>query len=398
MAVNGAAGLGRKKPQLDIPIDRLELDPRNPRLPEEVQGKSQDDLISHLFDYFDLDEIAESMGKNGYFDEEPVVAIPMKLPEALKDDAYRRTRDGEAKYRRFIEKPTTNFVVAEGNRRLATAKLLHDAEMRVRLNRAKGWRKASQEVLDDISVLPAIIYPCRKDVLPYLGVRHITGNKKWDSYAKARYIDEMLKSGKTLSDIEQDVGDKGQAVRKNAIAYNLLRVAKGELEYDISRAKSDFSLLLLAAGQKSVKRFLGWEKAIGNKTKSLPLSEIDLDDPIDEGKLPNLRLLLEFLYEDGPKRMPVINESRDITNYLGVVLGNSDATEHLIRTRDLVESYELTDGEEVLTRNLIREANRKLERALGIAHRHPTEDVIAEAKNCLQTARQLNKSLEDVGV
>lgn len=41
MAVNGAAGLGRKKPQLDIPIDRLELDPRNPRLPEEVQGKSQ---------------------------------------------------------------------------------------------------------------------------------------------------------------------------------------------------------------------------------------------------------------------------------------------------------------------------------------------------------------------
>ncbi|MCM2308651.1 MAG: hypothetical protein NDI91_14425 [Sulfuritalea sp.] len=395
MATSRAAGLGRKKPLLDIPIDRLELDPKNPRLPEDVQGGSQDDLAVHLFDHFDLDEIAESMAKNGYFDEEPIVAIPSTLPVRLRNFKFRNTPAGQREYNAFINGPGVRFVVAEGNRRLATAKLLHDEDLRKRLRRGKGWPRPSQEVLEDISVLPTIVYAERLEVLPYLGVRHITGNKKWDSYAKARYIDEMLKSGKTIEDIEQDVGDKGQAVRKNSIAYNLLRVAREDLGYDITRAKSDFSLLLLALGQKSIKRFLGWEKSVNDKVRSLPLSEIELSQPIEEDLLPNLKLLLEFLYGDGAKLHPAIKESRDITNYLAVVLGSKDATKYLTQTRNLVEAYELTDGEEVLTQKLIHQANVKLERALGIAHRHPTEDVIAEAQRCLQTARQLNKSLEN---
>lgn len=397
MATGNAAGIGRKKPQLDIPIARLELDPKNPRLSEEAQGTSQDELTIHLFDNFDLDEIAESMAKNGYFDEEPLVVIPKKLPKKLQDRAYRLTAIGAQDYKRFIEDAETEFVVAEGNRRLATAKLLHDANLRNRLKRGKSWPTPTAEVLEDIAKLPAIIYSERVDVLPYLGVRHITGNKKWDSYAKARYIAEMIQAGKSVEDVEQDVGDKGQAVRKSAISYNLLRVARDEMSYDISKAKSDFSLLLLALGQKGVKHFLGWINTDGEKQKTLPLSEIDLTHPVAEIYQDKLRLLLEFLYGDKNKK-PAINESRDITNYLSVVLGSESATKHLIKTRNLVDAYELTDGEEVLIQKLLQQANTKLERALGIAHRHPTEDVIAEAEKCLQTARQLTKSLESVDV
>lgn len=397
MATGNAAGIGRKKPQLDIPIARLELDPKNPRLSEEAQGTSQDELTIHLFDNFDLDEIAESMAKNGYFDEEPLVVIPKKLPKKLQDRAYRLTANGAKEYKSFIEDAGTEFVVAEGNRRLATAKLLHDANLRARLKRAKNWPVPTAPVLEDISKLPAIIYSERVDVLPYLGVRHITGNKKWDSYAKARYIAEMIQAGKSVEDVEQDVGDKGQAVRKSAISYNLLRVARDEMSYDISKAKSDFSLLLLALGQKGVKHFLGWIDTDGEKQKTLPLSEIDLIHPITEVNQNKLRLLLEFLYGDKNKK-PAINESRDITNYLSVVLGSESATKHLIKTRNLIDAYELTDGEEVLIQKLLQQANTKLERALGIAHRHPTDDVKAEAEKCLQTARQLNKSLESVDV
>lgn len=396
MATN-AAGIGRKKPQLDIPISRLELDPKNPRLSEEAQDTSQNELIKHLFDNFDLDEIAESMAKNGYFDEEPLVVIPKKLPKKLQARTYRGTTEGAKEYKSFIEDEKTEFVVAEGNRRLATAKLLQDADLRSQLKRGKSWPIPTAEVLNDISKLPAIIYAERVDVLPYLGVRHITGNKKWDSYAKARYIAEMIQSGKSVEDVEHDVGDKGQAVRKSAISYNLLRVARDEMSYDITKAKNDFSLLLLALGQKGVKHFLGWVRTDDGKQKSLPLSEIDLAHPVDEKYEDRLRLLLEFLYGDGSKKS-AINESRDITNYLSVVLGSESATKHLIKTRNLLDAYELTDGEEVLIQKLLQQANVKLERALGIAHRHPTEDVIAEAEKCLQTARQLTKSLENVNV
>jgi hypothetical protein len=399
MATQTAAGIGRKKPQVDISIGRLDLDPQNPRLAEEAQGTSQEELIVHMFDNFELDEIAESMAKNGYFDEEPLVAIPKNLPKKLRDRAYRKTSAGAAEFKDFIESEATEFVVAEGNRRLATAKLLYSPELRARLKRGRNWPTPAPEVIDDLSVLPVIVYPERLDVLPYLGVRHITGNKKWDSYAKARYINEMIQSGKTIEDVEKDVGDKGQAVRKSAISYNLLRVARDELDYDISRAKTDFSLLLLALGQKGTKRFLGWEKTVGEKTKSTPLSEIDLQDPIDDGKLNQLESLLEFLYGNARKKLlPAIRESRDITNHLSVVLNDEAATKHLIKTWNLQEAYELTDGEEALLQRLLSQANTKLERALGFAHRHKTVDVIDEAKKCLETATQLNKVVgtEDV--
>ena len=76
--------VARKRPQLDVPVERLHLDPANPRLPEEIQGKGEPELLQHLFDHFDLEEIADPMGKNGYFNEEPLVVVPQKLPSELK--------------------------------------------------------------------------------------------------------------------------------------------------------------------------------------------------------------------------------------------------------------------------------------------------------------------------
>ena len=71
-----ASGLGRKRPQLNVNADNLHLDPLNPRLPEDIQGKSEEDINYALYRFFDVDELAYSMAENGYFDEEPLVAIP----------------------------------------------------------------------------------------------------------------------------------------------------------------------------------------------------------------------------------------------------------------------------------------------------------------------------------
>src|SRR6266545_8362412 len=77
------AGLGRKRPLKNIAIGRLHLDPANPRLPEEVQGSKEDELLQNLYSHFDLEEIAAPMAQNGYFDEEPLVAVPVGLPKKL---------------------------------------------------------------------------------------------------------------------------------------------------------------------------------------------------------------------------------------------------------------------------------------------------------------------------
>ena len=66
----------------------------------------------------------------------------------------------------------------------------------------------------------------------------------------------------------------------------------------------------------------------------------------------------------------------DITNYLSTVVGSKSAIEYLRRTRNLVEAYDLTDGEEVMLQKLLRTANSKLEKALGVAHRHRSAEVV----------------------
>lgn len=385
------AGLGRKRPQLNVPIERLNLDPANPRLPEEAQGKPQPEIRKYLFERFDLEEIADPMGKNGYFDEEPLVAIPNELPKGL---VPKPGKPESVKYLKFLN--TAGFTVVEGNRRLATAQILRSQDLRREL-KVRSWPEISTAVEADLAVLPVIIYPTRKEVLPYMGVRHITGNRKWDSYAKARYIADMIGEGHSVDVIEQEVGDRTQSVRKNAIAYHMLREAKEELEWDIDSAKKDFSLMLLAIGQRNIKLFLGWSKSVPDtdQLKTLKLNEVSLDAPVPEGHLDNLKHLLSWLYGEGTKVKPVIGESRDITDYLSAVVASPRAVEFLNETRNLVEAYDMTDGEEVMLRKLLRTANTKLDKALGVVHRHKTPDVIAEAEKCHETAGRIVKAAKE---
>ena len=196
-------GFGRKRPQLNIPIKRLHLDSENPRLPEEAQGKGEPELLNVLYKVFNLDELADSMAKNGYFDEEPLVVIPRKLPRSLEGVDI-----NSPKFLTFINNDSTEFIVVEGNRRLATVKILLDSKLREALH-VKNWPSISEEVADDLRILPGIVYLKRSEVVPYLGLRHIVGIQKWESYAKARYIAKMIEDGLSVKEVEARIeGDR----------------------------------------------------------------------------------------------------------------------------------------------------------------------------------------------
>jgi hypothetical protein len=375
-----------------VSIGRLHLDPENPRLPEEAQGRGEDEVLQQLFEHFDLEEIAAPMAQNGYFDEEPIVAIPQGIPKRLIPKVGEKET---VEYLKFLE--TADFTVVEGNRRLATARILRDNDLRQKLH-VRAWPDISVNVRKDLDELPVIIYPTRQEVLPYLGVRHITGNKKWDSYAKARYISAMLDEGYDVEAIEREVGDRSQAVLKSAVAYKTLQQARVEFDLDISAAKDDFSYLLLAIGQRNVKTFFGWTKDAKDKgqVKVLPLDEIPLKEPVPETHLKNLRDFLSWIYGEGNKILPVIKESRDITNMLSHVVASQKAVEFLRKTRDLQEAYELSDGEEAMVRKFLAVANSRLEKVLGVIHRHKAvADVVSEAERCADTATRILKTVRE---
>jgi hypothetical protein len=367
------SGYGRKRPQVNKPVSLLHLDSQNPRLPEEAQGKSEEELLNVLYREFFLDELADSMAQNGYFDEEPLVAVPDKLPDDLQD-ADPNSRE----FRDFIGGDSTELIVVEGNRRLATVKLLLSLEMRERL-RIKHWPSLSDQVADDLKILPVIVYLRRSEIIPYLGVRHIVGIQKWDSYAKARYVVQLVESGLSIKDVKAQFGDKRDSVTPSYVGYRLLEQVENEFDFDTRQAKRDFSLLLLAIGQGKIKRFLGLPRK---------LSEVSPDEPVAVERLENLRSLVSWVFGDG-RKTPVIHESRDITNYLSHIVESPAAVSYLESTRDLMGAYDRSAGEENMLRKYLGDANSKLEKALGVVHRHRIPDVLLEIEKCEQTVKAL---------
>src|SRR5712692_5549191 len=157
-------GQGRKRPILDVAIQRLHVDGENPRLPEKAQGKKESELLTILYQQFNLDELAQSLANYGFFDEEPLVVFPPDLPTKLTNATY-----NSVEFLKFIAKDSVHFTVVEGNRRLATAKILLDNTLRAEL-RIKHWPTLSDAVAEDLKKLPAIIYMRRDEVVPYLAV------------------------------------------------------------------------------------------------------------------------------------------------------------------------------------------------------------------------------------
>lgn len=370
----------RKHPQIDIKIEKLNLDPSNPRLPADIQGKGETELLKSLYRGFNLDELIDSMFQNGYFEEEPLVVIPNKLPKELLSN-----KTSNNKFEEFINDEKTTFTVVEGNRRLAAAKIINNPEIRSSL-KIKSWTDPSEEILEDLSMLPAIVYYTRGEVVPYLGVRHIVGIQKWDSFAKARYIANLVdESKKTLQEVEAQIGDSQGSARKNYISYKLVQQSKDEFDYNTENAEEKFSLLLLAIGQGKIKRYIG----LPTKVK-----DTNPESPVPPDKIDNLYNLMSWLYGD-ERNTPVIKESRDITNYLTHVVESPDALKHLERTRDLVAAYDLSDGEERMVLRYLAKANEILQTVLGLVHRHRTEDVIDEVEKCNETTKQLLKTVKE---
>ncbi len=374
-------GYGGKRPLLYKSHEILFLDALNPRLPSEIQGKSAEEVLEALRKYFYLDELASSMAKNGYFDEEPLVGIPKNLPPEFQDLDYDALKEN-VNYNNFLEAANTQFTIVEGNRRLATVKLL----LRGTVN---SFPQLSVEIRQDISNLPVVIYPKRKDVISYLGARHIIGVKKWDAYAKARYIASMKDDYHlSIDEIQKSVGDTTNSARKTYASYKLIELVKDEYEnYDVSKAKDNFSYLTLALGQGPVKEYIGLPKQWG---------AVNVDSPIPDEKIGKLFFLFSWLFGEGREKSKVVDESRDITGKLTPVLRDSTATEYLEKYRDLNEAYERCGGEALLTAKYIKRASRDLGRAMPLLSNplNYNEEVAALLEDCdrlLETIKKINK-------
>lgn len=341
-----------------LPIEQLLLDHKNPRLilPD---NPSQEDLLRKLYEEEALDELAPSFADNGFFAEEPLVVVPSQ------DRSY--------------------WVVVEGNRRLATMKLLLSANLRRSVG-VDDWPTIDDAQRDRLQQIPCVIYGEREDVFPYLGFRHITGAKKWDPYQRARFVAQLVESGSTLAEIEELVGDSAKAVKKLYQDYVVHRQVEEETDFPVSALTRRFSLLEVVLNQGPIKQHLG-------VPRRLPTEQTDYIVPQD--RLNELVEVLGWVF--GTKELPpVISDSREISKKLSPVVASQEALQHLRKNGNLDEAYERTDGELTYFRRKVRSGSNALESILQLAPLYLGEDSVRDdLDRIVKLSRGIKRLLKD---
>lgn len=372
------AGKGNRRPQLDIPIELIDLDPLNPRIVSYTNGRkdlSQLDLVSVLYEYFDTQTVAMSLIANGYFDEEPIIIVPSSIPSGLSFEQFDNPDDLANELKKFVEKGSIKFTVIEGNRRVSTIKLLLDKVLREKVSVEKSYPTTDNDkILDDIRTIPCIIYSKREDVSTYLGVRHIAGLLKWEAFAKAAYINETIENeinkrtddNEAVKKVQEIVGDRSDSIRKQYVAYKLFLEARDDLGFDVAPLINNFSLVTVLYNSPGIREYMGVQS----------YSKVNLKERVVlPEKLENFENVLTWIFGNSKKgERPILTDSRNITNKLSYVVNNESARNYLIKYKDLDGAFEHTNGEkEFLSKNLSKAA-RSIQTSLQFAYKFKNDD------------------------
>lgn len=392
------AGKGGRKPQLDIPIELIDLDPLNPRIVSYTNGNkelSQIDLTSILYEYFDTQTVAMSLVANGYFDEEPIIVVPNSLPEGFSFEAYPDPDSLAAEINKLAKEGLIHFTVVEGNRRISTIKLLLDSNLREKIGVQKSYPVTTNpDILEDLKKIPCIIYRNREDVSSYLGVRHISGLLKWEAFAKAAYINETIESeikngiddNEAIKRVQEIVGDRSDTIRKQYVAYKIFLEARDDLGFDIKPLINNFSLVTVLYNSPGIREYINVHS----------YSKVNLKERVVPAEsLKNFENILTWIFGNSKTgEQAVLTDSRNITNKLSYIVNNESARNYLIKFKDLDGAFEHTNGEkEFLSKNLTKAA-RAIQTSLQFAYKYKNdEDLLKQVQELEELLTALKSNL-----
>ncbi len=302
-----------------IGVKSLRLDSQNPRLPENLQGSGQTELLDYLYNNATLDELIMSFVDNGYFGHEPLI----------------------------VSRPDSAGIhdVLEGNRRLAALTILLRLDTATTLGvESSVFPKPTKEELRALHNVPCVVVGDREEIHRFLGFRHIGGIKTWSAEAKARYLleevhrtHEQYPEREVFKVVGRRVGSNAQGVRNAYIAMKILVFGRDEFGIDISTIQLyRFGVWNRAMNSPDLRAYIGF----GN-SRSYDEVEASL-------KLLREQQLREVLRDISPvegSSRPVLGDSRDVTIYAQVLQND--------RARQVLRDY----GQLKLARQVIEQAS-----------------------------------------
>ena len=330
-----------------VPVEQLRLDRESPRLAGEAAEATDASIVALLYRSTGLDELLLSFSANGYLDIEPLVVTA--------------GGDGEE----------SGLVVVEGNRRLATLRLLREPDLARRIASEEDLRISVPAVDDSLRATfdQVSVYrvPGRERARAFIGFKHMNGPAKWDAYRKARFAADWYGAGgadgSAIEEIAAAIGDRHDTVRRMVSVVYVLEQAEREGLFDIEdRDTPKFSFLHVygALMRSQYAEYLGLGPGW---TRHAPEA-----DPVSRERFDELGKVLVWLYGSKSEDVrPVVETVNPDIRRLGEVLANAEARDVLEQTGDLDRAHASTQSVEtrfraslLRARDTIREAGSSL--------------------------------------
>ncbi|MBI2749955.1 MAG: ParB N-terminal domain-containing protein [Burkholderiales bacterium] len=259
-----------------------------------------------------IDELVGSIGNQGFFPGEPLLVAPN--PQA-----------------------SGRYIVVEGNRRLAALRVLNGQVPRDLLTNTLA--DAVDQAKEKPNEVECFLFPQRRDVLKYLGFRHISGPRRWEPLSKARYLADLIRNFYSALSVEdqlravaRDIGSRRDYVAQLLTALNLYDRARNAKFYDLQRVGEtdiSFSLLTTALSYTNIVKFL-----------NLPSRDAVSIDTVNDA---HAKELLSWMFAQDQGGDTVLGESRRL-KYLAAVVGSDRAVKELRKGLDLDQAYVFTSG------------------------------------------------------
>jgi hypothetical protein len=348
-------------------LNDLELDPENPRLPQSVARDTMS-MVDYIVSSSAIEELMGAIAENGFFSAEPLVVVKSKA--------------------------RGKYSVVEGNRRLTALKLLQSIESCS--NPSQKIRELSANAKFKPTSIPVIIKGTRKEVLPYLGFRHITGIKQWDSLAKARYIEQLFDvtdasatPEKRYFAVAKSIGSRSDFIHRNLDALAVYRVLEDKNFFDVEGLDDrtiKFSVLSTAIANSKISQFVGITKlgANGDTVEQHPIVNAK---SLDKG---SIKELTQWLFKRDENAETRVGESRNIRK-LAAVVDNAKALKAFRSNATLDLAYRYTADIAQDFETLLNQAEACLTEASGMV---ASTEFSALA---LDTARRIKKNVELIG-
>lgn len=310
-----------------IDTQDIDFDPENPRFYRLNDAHSEDAVIEEMLDDEGAQDLMLSIGQKGYFPGEPLLVI---------------------------QEASGRYTVIEGNRRLAAVKLLNGQVLPPIRRRASITAIQAETIVAPPTQLPCLIYTARREVLRYLGYRHITGIKEWDSLSKAKYLDQLrnefyseLQEVDQLKSLAKDIGSRSDYVGKLLTALSLYIRAEEHNFFDLPLEAKDieFSYITTALGYRHIQNWLGLESP----------TDISMNNLVEN----NLKHAFAWMFVKDQQGKTILGESRKLDE-MAAIVNSEDAINVLVETGRLSEAFLYTDGPQASLERALDEATKNV--------------------------------------